>query len=112
MQLISGFIDTYLNLSELEEQAFQAELGRIKPEERKEVMEIVTSWMRTGIQQGIERETKFKNINLAPILAMRPPTHSHIPPAPTSSANTIAGITRTKCFLNSASGEAKRNQTF
>lgn len=59
MQLISGFIDTYLNLSELEEQAFQAELGRIKPEERKEVMEIVTSWMRTGIQQGIERETNL-----------------------------------------------------
>lgn len=59
MQLISGFIDTYLNLSELEEQAFQAELGRIKPEERKEVMEIVTSWMKTGIQQGIERETNL-----------------------------------------------------
>lgn len=52
MQLISGFIDTYLDLSESEEQVFQAELGRIEPEEREEVMQIVTSWMRTGIQQG------------------------------------------------------------
>ncbi|NJM72316.1 MAG: DUF4351 domain-containing protein [Scytonema sp. RU_4_4] len=52
MQLISGFVDTYLNLTESEEQAFQAELGRIEPEEREQVMEIVTSWMRTGIEQG------------------------------------------------------------
>lgn len=51
-QLISGFIDTYLNLTESEEQVFQAELGRIEPEEKEEVMQIVTSWMRTGIQQG------------------------------------------------------------
>ena len=35
MQLISGFIDTYLNLTESEEQAFQEELGRIEPEEQE-----------------------------------------------------------------------------
>ncbi|NMG10612.1 DUF4351 domain-containing protein, partial [Brasilonema sp. UFV-L1] len=52
MQLISGFVDTYLNLTESEEQVFQAELGRISPEEREQVMQIVTSWMRTGIEQG------------------------------------------------------------
>ncbi len=57
MQLISGFIDTYLNLTESEEQAFEAEIGRISPEEREGVMQIVTSWMRTGIEQGIQRET-------------------------------------------------------
>ena len=54
MQLISGFIDTYLNLDESEEQVFQTELGTIESEEREQVMEIVTSWMRTGIKQGRE----------------------------------------------------------
>jgi predicted transposase YdaD len=52
MQLISGFVDTYLNLTESEEQAFQEELGRIEPEAQEQVMQIVTSWMRTGIEQG------------------------------------------------------------
>jgi hypothetical protein len=52
MQLISGFIDTYLNLNESEEQVFQSELDTIELDKREEVMQIVTSWMRTGIQQG------------------------------------------------------------
>ncbi len=52
MQLISGFVDTYLNLTESEEQAFAEEVGRIESEEREQVMQIVTSWMRTGIEQG------------------------------------------------------------
>ncbi len=51
-QLISGFIDTYLRLTEPEQERFQAELGRIEPDEREEVMQIVTSWMEQGIQQG------------------------------------------------------------
>ena len=67
MQLISGFIDTYLNLDESEEQIFQTELGTIDSEERGQVMEIVTSWMRTGIkqgreegrQEGLQRETEL-----------------------------------------------------
>ena len=52
MQLISGFIDVYLNLNESEEQIFRDELGKIESEEREEVMQIVTSWMKTGIEQG------------------------------------------------------------
>ncbi len=52
MQLISGFIDIYLNLDEAEEQVFQEELGTIESEEREQVMQIVTSWMKTGIEQG------------------------------------------------------------
>ena len=52
MQLISGFIDIYLNLDESEEQVFRDELGTIKSEEREQVMQIVTSWMKTGIEQG------------------------------------------------------------
>ncbi len=56
MQLISGFIDTYLNLNQTEEVLFQTELGSLQPQEQQEVMQIVTSWMRQGIEQGIERE--------------------------------------------------------
>ncbi|MBE9079032.1 DUF4351 domain-containing protein [Romeria aff. gracilis LEGE 07310] len=54
-QLISGFVDTYLRLSQPEEQVFQAAIDRIEPAEREGIMEIVTSWMERGIEQGIER---------------------------------------------------------
>lgn len=51
-RLISGFVDTYLKLSDREEQEFQSEIARIEPTEREGVMEIVTSWMEQGIEQG------------------------------------------------------------
>lgn len=56
MQLISGFIDTYLRLNELEQQQFEAEIGRIEPSEQEGIMEIVTSWMEQGQVRGIQRE--------------------------------------------------------
>ncbi|MGB3291612.1 MAG: DUF4351 domain-containing protein [Phormidesmis sp.] len=53
MQLISGFVDTYLRLTPEEESAFNIEIAQIAPEEDKEeAMEIVTSWMERGIEQG------------------------------------------------------------
>jgi hypothetical protein len=52
MQLISGFIDTYLRLNPQEEKLFQAELGRMGLVEQEEVMKIVTSWMEQGLEQG------------------------------------------------------------
>ena len=55
MQLISGFIDTYLRLNKIEEEKFQAEIGTLIKEEKEEVMQIVTSWMEEGIETGIER---------------------------------------------------------
>jgi hypothetical protein len=54
-RLISGFVDTYLPLSQLEKQVFEEEIGRLEPAEREGAMEIVTSWMREGIEQGIEQ---------------------------------------------------------
>jgi predicted transposase YdaD len=51
-RLISGFVDTYLRLNATEEQVFQEELGRIEPTEREGIMQIVTSWMEQGIEQG------------------------------------------------------------
>ncbi|TAE60085.1 MAG: DUF4351 domain-containing protein [Nostocales cyanobacterium] len=60
MQLISGFIDTYLRLNKIEEKQFQTEISGFIREEKEEVMQIVTSWMEegieTGITRGIERE--------------------------------------------------------
>ena len=55
MQLISGFIDTYLNLNEAEERTFQETIRTMGLEEREEYMEITTSWERKGIQKGTEQ---------------------------------------------------------
>lgn len=51
MQLISGFVDTYLKLNAQEEQEFQKELETVLPSEKETVMEIVTSWMKEGMQK-------------------------------------------------------------
>ena len=55
MQLISGFIDTYLRLNKIEKEKFQTEIGTLIKEEKEEVMQIVTSWMEEGIEKGIEK---------------------------------------------------------
>lgn len=52
MQLISGFIDTYLRLTAQEEEIFRAEIAKFEPVEQEVVMQIVTSWMEQGLQQG------------------------------------------------------------
>ena len=52
MKLISGFIDTYLRLNVEEERLFQADINTIEPSEQEVVMEIFTSWMERGIEQG------------------------------------------------------------
>ena len=55
MQLISGFIDTYLRLNAEEQGVFQTELAKLEPETKEVVMQIVTSWMEEGIQQGLQQ---------------------------------------------------------
>jgi hypothetical protein len=55
LQLLSGFVDTYLKLEPLEEQQLQEQLDRIGLREKEDVMTIVTSWMQQGIDQGRER---------------------------------------------------------
>ncbi|MGL5831915.1 MAG: DUF4351 domain-containing protein [Waterburya sp.] len=54
MQLISGFIDTYLNLSSDEEQIFQTQLNTMEIKQREQIMEITTSWEQKGIFKGRE----------------------------------------------------------
>ena len=55
VQMISGFIDTYLRLNAEEEAVFQQQLATIAPVEQEGVMEIVTSWMEQGIQRGLQQ---------------------------------------------------------
>ncbi len=51
-QLISGFIDEYLQLTMEEKHEFEAELEKLVPKEKEGVMEIVTSWMKEGLEKG------------------------------------------------------------
>ena len=44
-------MDTYLRLNTSEEQAFQAVIDTMGLEQRKEVMEIVTSWQHRAIER-------------------------------------------------------------
>ncbi len=53
MELISGFIDTYLKLNATEEQQLDTELKQANLIEEEGIMEIITSWMEKGIEQGI-----------------------------------------------------------
>lgn len=52
MQLISGFVDTYLNLNAQEKTIFQSELSKIGLEEREKIMQITTSWKEEGRLEG------------------------------------------------------------
>ncbi len=54
-RLISKFVDTYLRLSDQEEQTFQAEIDKIGIAERGAIMQVTTSWEEKGIEQGIEQ---------------------------------------------------------
>jgi hypothetical protein len=54
-QLISGFVDTYLRLNAAEERVFQSELDTMGLKEEEQVMQIVTSWMETGMQQEAQK---------------------------------------------------------
>ncbi|MFN6571608.1 Rpn family recombination-promoting nuclease/putative transposase [Dendronalium sp. ChiSLP03b] len=64
MQLISGFVDTYLRLDTAEEQAFQAAIDTMGLTQQEEIMEIVTSWEEKALEkvavnllrEGIETE--------------------------------------------------------
>jgi predicted transposase YdaD len=52
MQLISGFIDTYLRLNAEEEEIFKAEIAKFEAVQQEVVMEIVTSWKLEGREEG------------------------------------------------------------
>ena len=63
MQLISGFVDTYLTLNEAEEETFQAAISTMGLDEREVYMEITTSWEREGAQKAAQQTAEQIAIN-------------------------------------------------
>jgi len=55
MQLISGFVDTYLRLNEVEQRTFRKEVGELGFDEQETVMQLTTSWKEEGIVEGVHR---------------------------------------------------------
>ena len=57
MQLISGFVDTYLRLNAEETEVFQITIDTmgLTNDEQEEYMEIVTSWAIEGARKGAEK---------------------------------------------------------
>jgi hypothetical protein len=54
--LLSGFVDNYLRLTPPEEVQFRSEIDLLPLSiEKEQIMEITTSWMERGIEQGMER---------------------------------------------------------
>jgi predicted transposase YdaD len=75
MDLIAGFMETYLALTAKEELAFQQAVLRIQDsKEKQSVMELMTSWERKGRQEGrqegrlatIKRQLRVLTRNLTP----------------------------------------------
>jgi hypothetical protein len=56
MQLISGFVDTYLNLNPQEESIFQSQLSTMELKDQEQIMELTTSWEQKGIVKGRQEE--------------------------------------------------------
>ena len=52
MQLISGFVDSYLRLDSKEETVFQSELSTMGLKEKEQIMQITTSWKEEGRLEG------------------------------------------------------------
>ena len=55
MKLIASFVDAYLNLTDAEDKRFNQSLAEVQllPKQREEVVEIVTSWERKGMEKGL-----------------------------------------------------------
>lgn len=52
LQILSGFIDTYLDLNSTEEEFFQSQLNTMELEPKEKIMQITTSWERKGRLEG------------------------------------------------------------
>ncbi|MDB9512977.1 DUF4351 domain-containing protein [Kamptonema animale CS-326] len=92
MKLISGFIDTYLRLNSEEESLLESEIARIEPAQQEVVMEIVTSWMERGIEQGKQSEALALILRLLPrrIGAVNPELQGNIRSLPVSQLEELA----------------------
>jgi hypothetical protein len=71
MQLISGFVDSYLRLNSTEEALFQSELGTMESREQEQIMQITTSWEQKGQSNTILRLLNRKLGSLPEEIATR-----------------------------------------
>ena len=71
MYLINGFIDTYLNLNEREQQTFESELSKMDLQEREQIMQITNSWEIKGQSNTILRQLSRKFGTLDPSISDR-----------------------------------------
>ncbi len=53
MQMIVGFVDTYLELNAQEQRQFAKALAVEPPKEKKKVMQIAGNWMKEGWEKGL-----------------------------------------------------------
>ncbi|HHY22123.1 MAG TPA: hypothetical protein GX525_09685 [Bacilli bacterium] len=52
---LNGFFESYLRLSNEEETQLQTELEQLPKEEEVQIMEMISSWERRGIEKGMEK---------------------------------------------------------
>lgn len=90
MQLISGFVDTYLRLTPDEESEFAAELIQAETDVRGELMEIVTSWQLQGREAAREEARQDQKELIESLLTSR------LGQLPMPVKNQIAGLTFTQ----------------
>jgi hypothetical protein len=55
MQLISGFVNSYLKLTSAEHQRFKQAVEQIAPVEREAVMQVMNEWIEEGMELGDRR---------------------------------------------------------
>ncbi len=55
MQLIRGFVDSYLKLNRPEQSQLKQELAALEPAEREPIMQVVNEFVEEGIQRGLEQ---------------------------------------------------------
>lgn len=66
MQLISGFVDTYLKLNRQEQELLCADIAAIEPKEQEEIMQILNSWVEEGVEIGKQQATLSLVMRLLP----------------------------------------------
>ena len=108
-RLLSGFIDTYLRLNREEELQFRADAVSLPDEQQKrDVMEIVTSWMEEGLQQGMQQGMQQKaREDILEVLEAR---FSTVPYTVTERLKQMEDLARLKVLLRQACTAASREE--
>ena len=71
LQLIAGFVDTYLKLNHEEEMWFMAEIEKLEPFKKEIIMETLTTWEQRGLEKGLQQGLQQGLQNEALTLALR-----------------------------------------